>query len=50
VDAADGAFAIYAKALDAGSTDGLLRGRPVAPAMREFAAPRRLPDPEEGRR
>ncbi|WP_217629152.1 glutamate-1-semialdehyde 2,1-aminomutase [Sanguibacter gelidistatuariae] len=44
VDAAAQAFAVYAKALDNGSTHGLLQGRPVAPAMREFAAPRRLPD------
>ncbi len=44
VEAARGAMAVYARALDAGTTDGLLRGRPVAPAMRERAAPRRLPD------
>lgn len=42
VDAVDGALAVYAKALAAGSTDGLLEGRPVAPAIREFASPRGL--------
>ena len=47
VDAARGALAVYRRAIDAGTTDGLLRGRPVAPAMREHAAPRRLPDPPE---
>ncbi len=44
VVAARGAMAVYARALDAGTTDGFLRGRPVAPAVRERAAPRRLPD------
>lgn len=38
------ALQVYRKALDAGSTSGLLSGRPVAPALREFAAPRRIPD------
>ena len=42
VDAAAGALQIYARATEAGSTDGLLAGRPVAPALREFAEPRRL--------
>lgn len=42
VSAVRGALEDYARALDAGSTDGLLRGRPVAPAVREFADPRRL--------
>lgn len=45
IDAARGALAVYARAVDAGTTDGLLRGRPVAPSMRDRAAPRRLPDP-----
>ena len=45
VDAAVGALEVYARAVDAGSTDGLLVGRPVAPAMREFAEPRRLRQP-----
>ena len=42
IDAAGGALEIYARAVEAGSTEGLLVGRPVAPAMREFAEPRRL--------
>jgi glutamate-1-semialdehyde 2,1-aminomutase len=32
----------YARALEAGTTAGLLHGPPVAPALRERAAPRRL--------
>lgn len=40
--AADGAMGVYSQALAAGSVDGFLDGRPVAPAVREFAAPRRL--------
>jgi glutamate-1-semialdehyde 2,1-aminomutase len=44
IRAADGALAVYAKAVANGTTDGLLAGRPVAPAMRRLAAPRRLPD------
>ena len=47
VDAARGAMGVYARAVAQGSTEGLLKGRPVAPAMREFAAPRRLPDTRE---
>lgn len=42
LEACDGAFGIYAKALAAGSTDGLLQGPPVAPALRRYAHPRRL--------
>ena len=42
IDAAAGALEVYARAVEAGSTEGLLVGRPVAPAMREFAEPRRL--------
>jgi hypothetical protein len=42
VEAAAGALEVYARAIDAGSTDGLDIGRPVAPAVREFAKPRRL--------
>jgi glutamate-1-semialdehyde 2,1-aminomutase len=41
-DAFAGAAAVYARAIEAGTTDGYLDGRPVAPAIREFAAPRRL--------
>ncbi|MFC4243686.1 glutamate-1-semialdehyde 2,1-aminomutase [Gryllotalpicola reticulitermitis] len=42
IEAFRGAARVYADALAAGTTDGLLIGRPVAPAIREFAAPRRL--------
>jgi len=42
VAAFEAAAEIYAKAIAAGTTDGYLEGRPVAPAIREFAAPRRL--------
>jgi glutamate-1-semialdehyde 2,1-aminomutase len=42
VDAAIEALEVYAKAIEAKSTEGLLVGRPVAPAIREFAEPRRL--------
>jgi glutamate-1-semialdehyde 2,1-aminomutase len=41
-DAVAAASAVYADAISAGTTDGYLEGRPVAPAIREFAAPRRL--------
>ena len=34
VDAVAGALAVYARALDAGSVDGLLHGRPVQPVFR----------------
>ena len=44
VDAVRDSLDVYRKALDAESTSGLLRGKPVAPAVREFAAPRRLDD------
>lgn len=33
---------VYRQALDTGSVEGFLRGRPVAPALRRTAAPRRL--------
>lgn len=42
VDAVAAASAVYAEAIAAGTTDGYLEGRPVAPAIREYAAPRRL--------
>ncbi|SEP21228.1 glutamate-1-semialdehyde 2,1-aminomutase [Trujillonella endophytica] len=45
VEAVGEALSVYAKAVDAGSCDGLLRGRPVAPALRRFAAPRQIPAP-----
>ncbi len=41
-DAVGGALAVYRRALEAGTVDGLLRGRPVAPALRRHAEPRRL--------
>jgi glutamate-1-semialdehyde 2,1-aminomutase len=41
LEAADGALAVYAKAVAAGTTDGFLVGPPVAPALRRFAEPRR---------
>ena len=46
VEAVGEALTVYVKALQAGSTTGLLRGRPVAPAVRRFAAPRRIADPD----
>ncbi|ALG15683.1 glutamate-1-semialdehyde 2,1-aminomutase [Kibdelosporangium phytohabitans] len=42
VDAAADALSMYRKALDAGGVTGFLTGRPVAPALRRYAAPRRL--------
>ncbi|MEU4434072.1 glutamate-1-semialdehyde 2,1-aminomutase [Nocardia rhamnosiphila] len=36
------AAAVYRRALDQGTVTGLLEGRPVAPALRAHAAPRRL--------
>ena len=42
IEAAAQALEVYARAIEAGSTEGLLVGRPVAPAIREFAVPRRL--------
>ncbi|MGQ4617277.1 glutamate-1-semialdehyde 2,1-aminomutase [Nocardia sp. R7R-8] len=42
VEACRGAAAVYARALDRGGVEGLLEGRPVAPALRAHAAPRRL--------
>ncbi|MEV6066926.1 glutamate-1-semialdehyde 2,1-aminomutase [Nocardia sp. NPDC052001] len=44
VDACREAAIVYRKALEHGSVDGFLTGRPVAPALRRQAAPRRLPD------
>jgi glutamate-1-semialdehyde 2,1-aminomutase len=43
VEAVGEALTVYAKALDAGSCAGLLRGRPVAPALRRYAVPRQIP-------
>ncbi|MBJ7338660.1 glutamate-1-semialdehyde 2,1-aminomutase [Mycolicibacterium sp.] len=42
VAAVRGALPVYRRAIDAGSTDGLLEGRPVAPALRRSAEPRLL--------
>lgn len=42
LNAVEGALEVYARALEAGSVDGLLRGRPVAPALRARAEPRNL--------
>ena len=42
LEAADGALAVYAKAIAAETTDGYLVGPPVAPAIRRFAEPRRF--------
>lgn len=39
--AVEGAIPVYKRALENGSVDGLLRGRPVAPALRRRADPRR---------
>jgi glutamate-1-semialdehyde 2,1-aminomutase len=36
------ALVVYRRAIEAGTVDGLLNGRPVAPAVRERAAPREL--------
>ncbi|MGW5381462.1 glutamate-1-semialdehyde 2,1-aminomutase [Nocardia sp. NPDC003963] len=42
VAACRGAAGVYRRALEQGSVAGLLEGRPVAPALRAHAAPRRL--------
>jgi glutamate-1-semialdehyde 2,1-aminomutase len=42
VEAVCAALKVYRKALDAGTVNGLLAGRPVAPSMRVYAHPRRL--------
>jgi glutamate-1-semialdehyde 2,1-aminomutase len=42
-EAVAAALVVYGKAVDAASVDGLLVGRPVAPALRSHAAPRRIP-------
>jgi glutamate-1-semialdehyde 2,1-aminomutase len=45
LEAIEQSLPVYARAIEAGSTDGLLVGRPVAPAIREYATPRRLGEP-----
>jgi glutamate-1-semialdehyde 2,1-aminomutase len=42
VEAVRAALPVYRRAIEQGSVDGLLRGRPVAPAIRRFSAPRQL--------
>jgi len=42
LEAVQGALQVYLRAVETGSTDGFLHGRPVAPAMRAHAAPRQL--------
>ncbi|MDL9947984.1 glutamate-1-semialdehyde 2,1-aminomutase [Gordonia sp. ABSL11-1] len=42
IDAVREALPVYGRAIEAGSVDGVLRGRPVAPAIRRLAEPRRL--------
>lgn len=42
IAAATEALEIYAQAIESGGVEGFLRGRPVAPALRRKAAPRRL--------
>jgi len=42
VDAVRGALPVYRQAIEAGTVDGLLEGRPVAPALRRSAEPRLL--------
>ncbi|HEY5857712.1 MAG TPA: glutamate-1-semialdehyde 2,1-aminomutase [Aldersonia sp.] len=42
IDACRSALAVYRRAIDNGGVSGLLDGRPVAPALRRKAAPRRL--------
>ncbi|MFE3703747.1 glutamate-1-semialdehyde 2,1-aminomutase [Nocardia tengchongensis] len=44
IDACQSAAKTYRKALEQGTVAGLLAGRPVAPALRRPAAPRRLAD------
>lgn len=48
VDAVRVALPTYRRAIEAGSVEGLLRGRPVAPTMRRRAEPRRLASTERG--
>ncbi len=45
VDAIRGALPLYLRAIERASVEGLLEGRPVAPAIRQFAAPRGIDSP-----
>jgi glutamate-1-semialdehyde 2,1-aminomutase len=42
VAAVRGAMPVYRRAIECGSVEGLLEGRPVAPAIRRYAAPRQV--------
>ena len=42
IEAVRASLQVYGRAIESGSVDGFLRGRPVAPALRRHAAPRRL--------
>jgi len=42
LSAVQAALTVYGRAIAEGTTERWLRGRPVAPALREFASPRRL--------
>jgi glutamate-1-semialdehyde 2,1-aminomutase len=42
LDAVAATLVVYKNAIESGTVDGLLEGRPVAPALREHAQPRRL--------
>lgn len=44
IDACRDAATVYRKAIEHGDVDGLLNGRPVAPALRRRAEPRRIGD------
>jgi glutamate-1-semialdehyde 2,1-aminomutase len=45
VAAIRGALPLYRRAIELGSVEGLLKGRPVASAIRQFAAPRQITTP-----
>ncbi|KAA0024332.1 glutamate-1-semialdehyde 2,1-aminomutase [Antrihabitans cavernicola] len=49
IDATREALEIYSEAIAAGTTDGFLEGRPVAPAIRRTAHPRRLAATDKAR-
>jgi glutamate-1-semialdehyde 2,1-aminomutase len=42
VAAVRGTLPLYRRPIELGSVEGPLEGRPVAPAIRQFAAPRRV--------
>jgi len=45
IAAVRGALPLYRRAIERGSAEGLIEGRPVAAAIRQFAAPRRIETP-----